>query len=201
MTTADPLCRQNGTGDGTASLHRLQSKLRTGWCKTAAGAGSKQKDLSGRNRPAISSNGENQDVLEQVHVLILQQARAVQHGQIILFNIGILLACDRIARDQNQLDWLSQIMLVSPECFTEQAPGTAACHRATDFFTGNDPQPRLGTGRQPVPVGNEAAPYESFAFLPDSCEIAVLREARRTAQSQAFRRGVHKIKPAKIKPG
>jgi hypothetical protein len=195
MTAADPLYRQYSAGTGTARLHGLQGIARTARRKTTAAAGSKQKDLSRRNRPAIGPNGENQDVLGQVHVLILEQASSIQHGQVILFNLGILLARDRIARHQNQFDGLRQIMLVSPERLTEQAPGAAAFHGAAYFFTGNDSQSGLCAGWQPVPIGNQATQHQSIPFLPDPGEIAVLREARRTTQSQAFRRGIHKIKP------
>ena len=87
-------------------------------------------------------------------------------------------------------------MLVQPETFAEQPAGTAAHRRVADFFAGDDAEFGRGTGGQFTPVGDETTEREPFALLPDAREIAVLREPRRAAQAQAWRRGIHKLKPA-----
>jgi hypothetical protein len=85
---------------------------------------------------------------------------------------------------------------MQPETFTEQPPGATANGGIADFFAGDDSQFGRTAKRQLAPVGNEATEGEAFALLPDAREIAALREPRGAAQAQAFRRGVHGIKPA-----
>jgi len=88
-------------------------------------------------------------------------------------------------------------MLVLPETFPQQPARAIALHCAADFFAGDDAEFRRGTFGQRIPIRDEAAEREALALLADAGEIAALRQARRAAQTQAFRRrGVHAIKPA-----
>ncbi len=130
-------------------------------------------------------------------ISVLQQLRALQRGEKILFYSGKILLRNRIARDQNQFHRLRKLVLVLPETFAEQTAGAAAVRSVTDFFAGNHAEFGRRTIRQFCPVGDEAAQNEAFSLLPDAHEIAVLRQPQGTAQTKAFRRrGIHKIKPA-----
>ena len=120
-----------------------------------------------------------------------------QGRQIVLLHVGKFFPGDRVAGDQDDFDRLRELVLVQPETFAEQPAGAAADGRAADFLAGDDAKPGRGAVRQPAPVCDEAAEREPFPPLPDAHEIAVLREPRRAAQAQAFRRrGIHGIKPA-----
>ncbi len=121
-------------------------------------------------------------------MFFIAQTRAAQRGEKILFHPGKSFSGNRIARDQNQFHRLREFMLMPPETFAEQPPGAAAVRRVADFFAGDDAEPGRGAVGQLVPVGDEAAEREPFALLPDAREIAALREPRRAAQAQAFRR-------------
>jgi len=196
MAAANPFRRQRAAGQRAVFTHRFQCKLRTGRREAAAAGGAEQKNLRRRNRPAIKANRENQNVLERVHSLVFEQSRAVERGEKILFDFGKIFLGDGIPRDQNQFHRPREFMLMQPETFAEQPPGAAAGRRIADFFAGDDAELGRGTVGQMVPVGDEAAQHEAFTALADAREIAALREPRRTAQAQAFRRGIHKIKPA-----
>jgi len=135
-------------------------------------------------------------VLERIHGSVLQQIRALERGEKVFFHLRKGAAGNGIARDQDQFHGLGKFMLVQAEAFAEQAPGAAAHGRIPDLFAGDHAEFWCGASRQLVPVGDEAAKGQSFALLPDAREIAALRKPRRTAQTQAFRRGIHEIKPA-----
>jgi hypothetical protein len=83
-------------------------------------------------------------------------------------------------------------MPVEPETFPEQAPGAVTDDRATDFFAGDHAEFRGFAVRKLVPIGDQAAEHQAFAFLPYARKIAVLPEPQVAAQKQALRRGVHK---------
>jgi len=134
---------------------------------------------------------------ERVHNSVFEQPDAVERRKKILFHVRKIFSGDGIARDQDQFHRLRKFVLVQPETFAEQTPGAAAHRRAADFFARDDAEFGRKAGGQLVPVGDETAQHEPFALPPDAREIAALREARRAAQAQAFRRrGVHGIKPA-----
>ena len=128
--------------------------------------------------------------------LIFQQIRAAQGGEKVLFHARKTFSGNRITRHENQIHRLGKIVLMPPETFTEQATGAAAIRGIADFFTRHDTQPGRGSFRQFIPVGNEAAEHEALPVQPDAREIAALREPRGAAQTQAFRRGIHGLKPA-----
>jgi len=128
-------------------------------------------------------------------VSVFEQTRTAEHGEKILFDSGKILLGNRVARDQNQFHRPREFMLMQPETFAEQSPGAAAGGRIADFFAGDDAEFWHGAVGQFVPVRDETAEHEAFPALAHACEIAVLREPRRTSQTQAFRRGIHKIKP------
>ena len=142
-------------------------------------------------------DGKNQNVRERIHDSIFKQTRAAQRGEKIFFHLGKCAAGDGIPRDQNQFHRLCEFMLMLPETFAEQTARAIALHRATDFFAGDDAEFRRGTFGQRIPIRDETAEREALALLADAGEIAALRQARRAAQTQAFRRrGIHGIKPA-----
>ena len=116
----------------------------------------------------------------------------MQCGEKILFHPGKILLDDGITRNQNQFHRLRKIMLVPPETFPEQPPGAATNDGSADFLAGDDTELGSFTFGKFAPVGDEAAQNEPFPPLPDAREIAVLRKPRRTAQAQAWRRGIHK---------
>ena len=128
-------------------------------------------------------------------VSVFEQARAAERGEKILFDPGKILLGNRVARDQNQFHRLREFVLMEAETFAEQSPRAAAGGRIADFFARDDTEFGRGTVGQFVPVRDEAAEHEAFPALAHACEIAILRKPRRTAQTQAFRRGIHKIKP------
>ena len=197
MTAANPFRRQNRSGQSAALLNCVHRINRARWRETAAAGAAKQKNLRGRNRPAIRADGQNQNVLERIHGSVLEQSRAAQGGQKILFHFGKTPAGNRVARHQNQFHRLGEFMLVLPETFAEQPPGAVALDGAADFFAGDHAELRRGTVGQFVPIRDETAEREALALQTHTREIAALRQARRAAQTQAFRRrGVHDIKPA-----
>lgn len=163
----------------------------------------KIKIVAAVGRPPDFENGEcgflpkaATTVLDEPLISVFQQTRAFQHREKIFFHVRKKFSRNGIARDQNQFHRLRQFMLMQAETFAEQTPGAAALRRAADFFARDDAEFGRGTGRQLVPVGDEAAEGEAFALLPDARKIAALREPRTAAKAQAFRRGVHRIKPA-----
>ena len=88
-------------------------------------------------------------------------------------------------------------MLMLAETFPQQTASAIALDGPADFFARDDAEFRRGTFGQRMPIRDEAAEREALALLADAGEIAALRQARRAAQTQAFRRrGVHAIKPA-----
>ena len=95
-------------------------------------------------------------------VLVFEQFRAVQRGEKILFHSGKILLGNRVARHQNQFHRRCKFVLMLAETFAEQAPGTAAGGRITDFFAGDDAQFECGAIRQFIPVGDEAADHQPF---------------------------------------
>ena len=80
-------------------------------------------------------------------------------------------------------------MLVQSKTFAEQTPRAAAFRRAADFFARDDAELWRRAVGQSVPVRNQAAEREPLALLPDTREIAALREPRSAAQSQSRRAG------------
>src|SRR5579859_3820573 len=82
-------------------------------------------------------------------------------------------------------------MLMLPETFTEQPAGPVALHRAADLLGGHHAEHEGGPVGEGLPVGDETAEDEALALLADPGEIAALCQARCTAQTQAFRRGIH----------
>ena len=120
----------------------------------------------------------------------------MESGEKIFFHSRKIFSGDRIAGDQNQIHRLNKLMLMEPETFTQQAPSAAATRGIADFFGGNDAQSGRAAFRQPVPISDETTEHEALAPLPDTREIATLRESRGAAQAQAFRRSVHKLKRA-----
>ena len=175
MAAANPFRGQNRTRHRPVRPHCVQRVLRTRRRETAA-AGTEQKRLRGRKRETINAQRENQNVLEQIHDSVLEQVRAFQHGEKILFHSGKILLGNRIPRDENQFNGLREFMLVQPETFTQQPPGAAADGRITDFFAGDDAEFGRAASRQFAPVGDEAAEHQTFALLPDAREIAILRQ-------------------------
>ena len=128
---------------------------------------------------------------------VFEQLRAVQRGEKIFFHPGKIFLHNRVARDQNEFHRRRELMLMLAETFAEQSAGAAAGGRITDFFAGDDAELGRGTVRQFVPVRDETTDDEPLPALAHAREIAVLREPRRTAKAQAFRRrGIHKITPA-----
>src|SRR5665213_662936 len=200
MAAANAFRRQGRSGDRAVFAQRSQRIDRTGRRETAAGTGAEQKNLRRRNRPAINTDGENQNVLERVHDSVFEQVRASESGEKILFHLGKAAAGNGIARDENQFHRPGKLVLMPPETFAEQPPGAAANRRAADFFTGDHAESGRGTVGQFAPVGDEAAERKPLSLLPEAHEIAALREARLAAQTQAWRRsGGHdarKIIPA-----
>ncbi len=126
---------------------------------------------------------------------VFEQTRTAERGEKILFDPGKIFFRNGVARDQNQFHRLREFVLMQPETFAEQSPGAAAGRSIANFFAGDDTKPGRETVGQFVPVRDEATEHEAFPALAHAREIAVLREPRRTAQTQAFRRGIHKIKP------
>jgi hypothetical protein len=100
MTAANPFRRQRGSGKRAVQLQGFNRVLRASRRETAAGSRAKQKNLRGRNRPAIQPDCSDQNMPEQIH-LILQKLRAVQCRQKILFHVREFFPGDGIARDQN----------------------------------------------------------------------------------------------------
>jgi hypothetical protein len=140
---------------------------------------------------------ENQNVLERIHNSVLEQFRTVERREKIFFHPGKILARNGIPRDEDDLHRLREFMLMQPETFAEQSPGTIALDGSADFLAGDDAQFWRSAFRQFAPIGDQTAKHQPFALLPDAREIAALLETRRAAQAQAFRRrGVHGIKPA-----
>ena len=95
-------------------------------------------------------------------VSILEQLRAVQCSEKILFHSGKILLGNRVARHQNQFHRRREFVLMLTETFAEQTPGAAAGGRIANFFAGDDAQFRCGAIRQFVPVRDEAADHQSF---------------------------------------
>ena len=126
-------------------------------------------------------------MLERIHDLVLEQPRAIERSEKILFHLRKTATGNRRPRDEYQFHRLREFMLVQPETFAEQAPGAAALNRSADFFARHHTQP-WRAGGQFVPVGDEAALREPFALLPHPREIPALPEARGASQPQAFRR-------------
>ena len=172
--------------------HGIHGINRTGWRKTTATGRAKKERLRRRNRPAINANRQNEEMLQRVHVLVFEQARTAERGQKIFFHAGKILGGNRVPRHQHQFHRPDKIMLVLAESFPEQTTGTAAGHGIADFSAGDDPQPGRSPFRQLVPIGDQAAEHNALAPLPDTRKIATLREPRGAAQTQAFRRGIHK---------
>jgi hypothetical protein len=198
MTTANPFRREPASGNRAARTDCVNRVLRASRCETAARSRAEQKNLRGRNRPAINADCSDQNMPKQIH-LILQKLRAVQCRQKILFHVRELFPGDGIARDQNQFDGLREFMLMLPETFAQQTPRAAAFRRAADFFARDHAEFWCRAVGQSVPVGDEAAEHEPLALLPDAREIAALREARGAGEPQAIRRfGGHarEIRPA-----
>ncbi len=195
---ANPFRREPASGNRAARADCVNRILRASRRETAAGSRAKEKNLRGRNRPAINADCRNQNVPEQVH-LIFQKLRAVQRRQKIRFHVRKIFPCDRVPRDQNNFNGLCQFMLMLPETFPQQPPRAVALHRAADLFARDHAEFRRRAVRQSVPVGDEAAEHEPLALLPDAREIAALLKPRGATQSQAFRRfGGHarEIRPA-----
>ena len=177
--------------------HRLQDVNRAGRREPAARSGSEQKCLRRRKRQLIGAHHENQYVLNGVHGLVFEQLRALQCSEKILFHPSKIFLGNRVARDQDQFHGRRQFMLMQTETFAEQSPGAATGGRIADFFAGDHPDFGRRAIGQAVPIGDETAEHQSFAALTHTRKIAVLREPRRAAQTQAFRRrGVHNLKPA-----
>jgi hypothetical protein len=83
-------------------------------------------------------------------------------------------------------------VLVQSKTFPEQAAGAGALHCPSNFPAGNDAQFRRSAVRQFVPISDEAALREAFAFLANAYEVPVLRHPRRAGEPQRFRRlGAH----------
>ena len=122
----------------------------------------------------------------------LQQARALERGEKILFHGGKTFSGDGISRDQNEFHRLGKFVLMLPETFAQQPPRPVARDRAADFFARDHAQFWARAGRQFVPVGDQTAEREAFPAQPDARKIAALREPRLAAQAQALRRGLHK---------
>jgi hypothetical protein len=166
----------------------------------------KIKIVAAVGRPPDFKNGEcgflpkaATTILDKPLILILQKLRPVQRREKILFHVREFFSGDGIARDQNQFHRLRKFMLVLPETFAQQTPRAAALHRTANFFARDHAEFRRRAVGQPVPVGDEAAEHEPLALLPDTREIAALREARGAVEPQAFRRfGGHarEIRPA-----
>jgi len=114
------------------------------------------------------------------------QPRPVERRQKVPFDLGETASGNRRPRDKNELHRLREFVLVPPERFPEQAPRAAAFHRAANFPARNDAKPGRRASRQPAPVGDETALREPLALLPDTREIAAVREPRSATQPQAL---------------
>jgi len=80
MTTANPFRREPASRNRAALTNRVRRVLRTGRRKTAACRRAEQKNLRGRNRPAINANQENQNDLgwiQNLSFLIFKQTSAI----------------------------------------------------------------------------------------------------------------------------
>ena len=77
-------------------------------------------------------------------ISVLEQLRALQRGEKILFHPGKIFLSNGIARNEHQFDRLGKFVLVQAEGFAEQAPGAAASWRIADFFAGDDAEPGRG---------------------------------------------------------
>jgi hypothetical protein len=75
MTAANPFRRQNGSGQSAMRLHGFNRVLRTRGREATAAGRAKEKKLRGRNRPAIRTDGENQDMLGWIHGCFSKPAR------------------------------------------------------------------------------------------------------------------------------
>ena len=207
MAAANPLRRQPASRNRAAPTDRVNRILRAGRRETTASICAEQKDLRGRNHPAINADHENQNGLERIQnyfsCLFFQQARPVERGQKIFFHVGEFFPGDGITRDQNQFHRLREFILMLPETFPQQTPRAIALHGAADFFARHDAQFRFRAVRQPLPVGDETADGEPLSLLPDACEIAARPDA--CGAAQAFRRcggrghgnqtGVRRLRP------
>ena len=131
-------------------------------------------------------------MLERVHVRFtsdFQQPRAAHGAQKIFFHVRQTLAGDGIARDQDEFHRWRDLVLVQPETFPEQPPGAVADDGTTDLFAGDHAEFQRFAVRKPVPVRDQAAEHQAFAFLPHAHKITVLGEPPIAAQAQARRAG------------
>jgi hypothetical protein len=207
MTAANPFAGQPDAGNGSVRMNDIHRILRARWRETATAGRTKQENLHWRKRPAINADGKNQNVLQQIHGLILQQTSPAQNGQEILFHFGEAASGNRRARHQDQFHRLGKFVLMLPETFPQQPSRPAAHHRPADAPAGDDAQLRMLARRQRVPVGNQTTERQPPAQLSDTRKIAALCEPRAAAQTQAFRRfgghergnqtGVRRLRPTR----
>jgi len=70
VAAANALGGQKSPCNCAVFKHRVHRINRARGREPAAASGTEQENLRGRNRQAISADRQNQDVLEQVHVLV-----------------------------------------------------------------------------------------------------------------------------------
>src|SRR5260221_14250094 len=75
ITTADSVQCEVAASDRTMRLHRFNRVLQTSRRKTAAAGRTEDKNLRGRNRPAIRADGEHQNMLGWIHGCFSKPAR------------------------------------------------------------------------------------------------------------------------------
>src|SRR5258708_616163 len=114
-----------------------------------------------------------------------QQSRLAQSSEEFALDLGESFAGERRPRDDNQVQWLCQGPLIQPEHLAHQSPYAIACNRATHFAGSDDPEPRSGPGRHPLPVGDQATGRAPLAPLAEAGEIPALFDARSAAEGQA----------------
>ena len=70
-----------------------------------------------------------------------QQLHLAQRAQKVMLHLGERFFHNRISRDQNQVDWLRNLVLMQTERFPQQPTRPASCDRVANFPTRDDPQP------------------------------------------------------------
>lgn len=75
MTTADSFYCEITANERAVRANGFHGVLRTGGGEAAATGGAKEKKLRGRNRPAIRTEGEHQDMLGWIHGCFSKPAR------------------------------------------------------------------------------------------------------------------------------
>jgi len=73
---------------------------------------------------------------------------------------------------------------MQPERLPQQSARATARHRGAEFATGNDSEPRSGTGRGRFPIGNQAPGGQPLPLLLELGEVTALFQAHGPGQSK-----------------